>query len=146
MAEIAGLISGHLAATADPDPMVGRMVAWLARHPRGAIDGIVRLSGLSERQILRRFDQAVGYGPKTLQRILRLQRLLWLAGSQTRHASNLARLAFAAGYADQPHMTREVVALTGATPHRLLASRRGSAVSEMFKTAAAADGTLRHTG
>ncbi|HYY23006.1 MAG TPA: hypothetical protein VE780_14120, partial [Thermoleophilaceae bacterium] len=32
--------------------------------------------GLSDRQLLRRFRAAVGYGPKTLDRVLRFQRFL----------------------------------------------------------------------
>ncbi len=45
--------------------------------------------GVSERQLRRRFEDAVGYGPKTLARVLRFQRFLALASG----GGELARLA-----------------------------------------------------
>ena len=70
--------------------------------------------GLSERQLRRRFHAAAGYGPKTLQRVLRFRR--FLAGPR----DDLARAALEAGYADQPHLAREVAKLAGTTPSRLI--------------------------
>ncbi len=70
--------------------------------------------GLSERQLRRRFHAAAGYGPKTLQRVLRFRR--FLAGPR----GDLARAALEAGYADQPHLTREVARLAGTSPSRLI--------------------------
>ncbi len=72
--------------------------------------------GVSERQLRRRFADAVGYGPKTLARVLRFQRFLALA------PGDLASLAFAAGYADQAHLTRECRRLAGRTPLELVSS------------------------
>jgi AraC-like DNA-binding protein len=60
---------------------------------------------------------AVGYGPKTLNRILRFQRLLALAA---RSDDSLADLALGAGYADQAHMTAECTRLAGAPPTAVL--------------------------
>ena len=74
--------------------------------------------GVSERQLRRRFGDAVGYGPKTLARVLRFQRFLELASRD----GDLARLAFSAGYADQAHLTRECRRLSGRTPLELLAA------------------------
>jgi AraC-like DNA-binding protein len=74
--------------------------------------------GVSERQLRRRFEDAVGYGPKTLARVLRFQRFLALAAG----GGDLARLALSAGYADQAHLTRECRRLAGRTPVALLAS------------------------
>ena len=74
--------------------------------------------GLSERQLRRRFEAAVGYGPKRLGRVFRFQRLLDLV-----HASHgravWSQLAIAAGYADQSHMINECLALTGGPPTAL---------------------------
>jgi transcriptional regulator GlxA family with amidase domain len=72
----------------------------------------------------RRFHDAVGYGPKTLQRVLRLRRFLALAEATA--APDLARAAAEAGYADQAHLTNECGELAGLTPAALLAARRGS--------------------
>ena len=78
--------------------------------------------GISERQLRRRFHAAVGFGPKTLARILRFQRMLSLV-RQRASRRDLARLALDAGYADQAHMTAECTRLAGLPPGRLIAER-----------------------
>jgi AraC-like DNA-binding protein len=137
LAAIAVAMNARLGACGDGklDDLVMAAATWMARHPFTSLDGLGGLFGLSERQIRRQFDEAIGYGPKKLQRILRLQWLLWLAGQQSEPVPNLTHLAFAAGYADQSHMTREVVALSGASPRHLLNGAPRSAVSDLFKTA-----------
>jgi hypothetical protein len=57
---------------------------------------------------------AVGFGAKMLSRIARLERLVAHAGGA------LASRALAAGYADQAHMSYEVLRLTGTNPVRFL--------------------------
>jgi len=74
---------------------------------------------VSERQLLRRCTAALGYGPKTLGRILRFQRFRALAAA--REGAALVDLAADAGYADQAHLTRECVRLAGETPSAHLA-------------------------
>jgi AraC-like DNA-binding protein len=69
--------------------------------------------GISERTLRRQCDELFGYGPKTLDRILRFQRFLALA--RTDLDERLACLALGAGYADQAHLTREVQSLCGMT-------------------------------
>lgn len=64
---------------------------------------------------------AFGYGPGFLLRMLRVQRFLQLARDGSRPL-RLAGLAIDAGYADQPHLTREVRTLMGTTPAQLLCS------------------------
>lgn len=73
--------------------------------------------GYSERQLLRRCNDAFGYGPKTLQRILRFQRALDLIDAGVA----LMEVAAEAGYADQAHLTREVRQLAGVPPSALAA-------------------------
>jgi AraC-like DNA-binding protein len=70
-----------------------------------------------ERTLRRRVAERVGYGPRTLRRVLRFQRLLRLAATTP---SSLADLALAAGYADQAHLNRECRDLSGLSPARLL--------------------------
>ena len=101
-----------------PDPIVRAAVHALARGRR--IGDLPEELHLSERQLRRRFHASVGYGPKVLARVLRLQRMLALAPSA---AGNLARLAAEAGYADHAHMASETVALTGLAPRALLDDR-----------------------
>jgi AraC-like DNA-binding protein len=134
LAAIAEAMSARLRTDGGFDDFVMHAAAWIARHPFASLDELGGLSGLSERQMRRRFDEAIGYGPKKLQRILRLQRLLWLASRESTLVKNLAQLSFAAGYADQAHMTREVAAFTGASPRHLLNGAPRSAVSDLFKT------------
>jgi AraC-like DNA-binding protein len=135
LAAIAEAVSARLRTNGAFDDFVMDAATWMARHPFASLAGLSGLCGLSERQIRRQFDEAIGFGPKKLQRILRLQRLLWLASHESSPVPSLAQLSFAAGYADQPHMTREVVALTGASPKHLLNGAPRSAVSDLFKTA-----------
>ncbi|TWD82182.1 AraC family transcriptional regulator [Kribbella amoyensis] len=72
--------------------------------------------GLSERQLHRRCLDAFGYGPKMLDRVLRMNRALEYA----RTGLSLADVAVHTGYADQAHFTRDVKALTGVPPRALL--------------------------
>jgi AraC-like DNA-binding protein len=99
-----------------PDPLVAAAAGRLERRPRLRVGSLARELGLSERQLLRRFDHAVGYGPKVLARVLRLQRLLALPPD-----AGLAWAAQAVGYADQAHMSAEVRRLAGITPAALKA-------------------------
>ena len=113
---LAGL-AGRLTPPDGGDPVVRRAVLDLAA---GARPGEVsRRAGLGERQLRRRFEGAVGYGPATLLRVHRFQRFLALVDRQP--AWPLARLALEAGYADQAHLTRECRRLSGLPPGALLA-------------------------
>ncbi|WP_258535003.1 helix-turn-helix transcriptional regulator [Streptomyces sp. PT12] len=95
-------------AGGEPDAVWRRgAVAALARGT-GVRETAERL-GLSERQLRRRSLAAFGYGPKTLARVLRMQRALALA----RGGTPLAEVAAVAGYADQAHLAREVKGLAG---------------------------------
>ncbi len=134
LSAITAAIADRLIHASQPDPFVTEAARSIASQPSGSLSGLSARSGLSERQMRRRFDDAIGYGPKTLQRILRLQRLLWLASQPGSAHLDLSKLAFAAGFADQPHMTREVTALAGSTPRLLLQADPRSAVSDFFKT------------
>jgi AraC-like DNA-binding protein len=118
------------------DPLVEAGVAWLAASPSARVRDLCRSAGVSERHLLRRFNAAVGYGPKTLARVFRLQRTLALhrAGGAR---SDLAGLAAEAGYADQAHMSRDFADLAGAPPGALLPRAASAlALSDLFNTGA----------
>lgn len=100
-----------------PDPVVREAVALLGQRASAVADIAGRVF-VSERQLERRFVEHVGYGPKTLQRILRLQYVVRQLGSR-RGSVELAGAAVSAGYADQSHLSRESRRLTGLTPRQL---------------------------
>jgi AraC-like DNA-binding protein len=108
-------LTGRVARAERPDPLVGAAVAALAR-PDVAIGGLADALCVSDRQLRRRVRAAVGYGPKRLARVLRLQRAL-AAG---RAGDDLARVALDAGYADQAHFANDCRALAGVPPSALL--------------------------
>ena len=110
----------RLAGARLADAAVDAVVRWAVAGSQGSRPLATDL-GLSDRQLLRRFQARVGYGPRTLLRVLRFQRFLTLASHMP--GAGLAWLAAEAGYADQPHMTREVRRLGGTTPVELLHSR-----------------------
>lgn len=123
LAAMQALVLARLRHAEPADRMVYAAVRWLARHPSGGIRQLSDLSGLSERQLRRRFEAAVGYGPKTFQRIIRFQRWLHLASTRHGAPASLSDLADEAGYADQAHLTREVTRLAGLPPGAFLAQR-----------------------
>ena len=126
--ELTGVVSERLRDAPTADPLV-RAAARSLAAPDARVRAVAERLGLSERQLRRRFEDAVGYGPKVLARVLRLQRFLQLArrGDPGSVDGGLSRLAFDAGYADQAHLSRDCAALTGVTPGVLLAERRAPA-------------------
>ncbi|MFI9742619.1 helix-turn-helix domain-containing protein [Streptomyces sp. NPDC052494] len=92
-----------------PDPLLRAVVARLdAGRP---VAETAEAVGLGARQLHRRSLAAFGYGPKTLARILRLQRALTLIRAGVPYADAAVR----AGCADQAHLARETRALAGTT-------------------------------
>ncbi len=111
-----------LARAADaepPDPLLRRVVAALdsGRSVAATADEL----RLGARQLHRRCLNAFGYGPKTLARILRMQRALGLARQGVPYAAAAAR----AGFADQAHLARDVKELAGVPLGELLGRRGG---------------------
>jgi AraC-like DNA-binding protein len=75
---------------------------------------------VSERTLRRRFLHNFGYGPKTLEQILRFQMFLKLGRREPQRG--ISALAFDANYADQAHLCREARSLSGLSPSALLQS------------------------
>jgi AraC-like DNA-binding protein len=115
------------------DPLMGEAVqALMPWHPVN-IDALATHLALSPSQLRRRCLHAVGVSPKVLQRTLRFQGFLALAqagatASGRRGADGVAGLAVDVGYADQAHLSRECLRLTGLTPRRLLAGNVGGSI------------------
>ncbi|MEG3626891.1 helix-turn-helix transcriptional regulator [Streptomyces poriticola] len=104
---------GRAADAGPPDPLLSGVVAAL--EAGGPVAETADALGIGARRLHRRSLAAFGYGPKTLARVLRLQRALALA----RGGIPLAETAARAGYADQAHLTREVRELAGVPPTEL---------------------------
>jgi AraC-like DNA-binding protein len=99
------LLAAVRPASSDPFAAeVRRMVTRDVRHIADALN-------VSERQLHRRCLAKFGYGPKTLQRVLRFSRAMDLAYS----GEAFADVAHRMGYADQAHLARDVKDLAGAT-------------------------------
>ena len=118
VAALQNVLTGYLADT-DPliDTAVTRAIGMMRRHPDRPVSSLAVAVDLSERQLRRRFETAVGYGPKRFGRILRFRRLLDLIhtrGARTRWAE----LAVEAHYANQPHMINECLDWQGCHPPR----------------------------
>jgi AraC-like DNA-binding protein len=110
-------MAAELVTATPPDRLVVRATGMLACR-QVSVAGLGRELSLSERQLRRRFDDTVGYGPKMMHRVLRLRRVLHHL-STAPGPVDLAGLAFSAGYADQAHLTRETTRLTGLPPGAL---------------------------
>jgi AraC-like DNA-binding protein len=117
-------LRSRLPRTPEVDRAVQHVAAVIQRSSSdrlARVDALADAVGLSERQLHRRCQDAFGYGPKLLARIIRFQRFLSLADATAYRP--IAHLAADCGYADQAHLTREVKELAGLTPARLLAER-----------------------
>lgn len=75
-----------------------------------AVSAVASDVGWSSRTLQRQCAAVYGYGPVTLRRILRFRGAMRLIDTGLAPATAAAR----AGYADQPHLHREVRALAGA--------------------------------
>jgi AraC-like DNA-binding protein len=95
-------------------------IRLLTRDGGLPVDDVARQLGWSVRRMHRQFVRHCGYGPKLMQRVLRLQRAIARSRRRTAGEMALAHLAAAAGYTDQAHMTREFRSLTSFTPAEYL--------------------------
>ena len=100
-----------------------RDAAMQAVHARlscvqpASVAQLARDLGITERTLLRRCDEAFGYGPKLLARILRLQRFLHRRHDDTTRME----AALDAGYYDAAQLAGDTRRLTGLTPTQLVA-------------------------
>jgi len=71
-------------------------------------------TGLSARQLERKFARNLGISPKTFARVVRFKSVVAAAGRPD--PPDWVRLAGDFGYADQPHLVREFKIFSGLTP------------------------------
>jgi AraC-like DNA-binding protein len=129
----ADAVVGSRAARALRDPK--RLDSWLrSLEPNQPVQAAIREMStrpvalvadriaISERHLRRLFLEHTGLAPKTLQRILRFQTFVQTSDT----GAIIAHAAAEAGYADQPHASRETCRLAGIAPTQLAAERRHS--------------------
>lgn len=107
------------------DQLIGEAVRALMPWHLTDIGALAAHLAVSASQLRRRCLHATGVSPKALQRTLRFQGFLALAqagasATGRRGADGMAGLAVDVGYADQAHLSRECLRLTGLTPRQLL--------------------------
>jgi transcriptional regulator GlxA family with amidase domain len=110
VAELERLAADRLtSSTLDPAWAISVTAALQAGH---TIDAVADEFSTGARQLHRRSQAAFGYGPKLLQRILRVRR----AADRLRAGHSLSVVAADSGFADYSHMFRDFHAITGRPP------------------------------
>ena len=112
-------IRSRLERSRPRDAVVIRAAHLLLHAPEHPVGSLAREIGWTTRMLHREFQACCGYGPKFLQRVLRLQGAVRQAHDQ-RDPPNLPQLAVSRCYADQAHMTRDFRSITGFTPRTYL--------------------------
>jgi AraC-like DNA-binding protein len=98
--------------------------AWhqLTRHAgQVSIAALAKQSGWSHKHFVAQFTEHIGLAPKAMARVLRFGRAAGLL--QVSERGRFADIAYACGYYDQAHFTRDFTAFAGVTPTELLASQ-----------------------
>lgn len=106
------------------DPRIQQAVRCLWRSPERSVASVAEEVGVTQRHLRRLLLEHTGLGPRSIQRVGRLQRFLHLADNEW-PTTTLGVLAALASYSDQAHMSREVRDLAGLTPTELLGARLG---------------------
>jgi AraC-like DNA-binding protein len=118
-AERIGLLQKVLSARANgriqTDPFIHHCVARIEAARGGLrIADLEKSTGLSARQLERKFARHLGISPKTFARVVRFKGVA--AAAANPDPPDWVRLAGDFGYADQPHLAREFKAFSGLTP------------------------------
>lgn len=120
------LVERFVLARLAAGPAIDPALAW-AYGRIAETGGKIRIASLtgrlewSRKRLSQGFHDAFGLPPKTIARMLRFQQAVALAGRL--QAPDWADIAFACGYADQAHLSREFSEFAGTSP----AARRAAA-------------------
>jgi AraC-like DNA-binding protein len=126
-----GVVEQALLSVLDAGPEPDPVVTWLWKRiresgGRARIDDLVAQAGWSHRHVTTRFRDQIGLPPKAAAGVVRFERATADAGDRS-----LAELAAEYGYADQSHLSREVVRYSGESPRAFLAARRPTAYTAL---------------
>ena len=119
-----GLVADALLELASHGREPDDVVAWMwgqveASGGRARVSDLVDRSGWSHRHVTTRFSEQIGITPKAAVGVVRFDNACADLGRLP-----LAEVATRHGYADQSHLTREVVRYAGEPPTALLAAQR----------------------
>lgn len=121
------ILSEHQWHARNRDSEIDRAVRAIQEsHGQISVSALMRQSGISARQLERRFREGVGLTPKLLARILRFQHAYQLADETP--TINWSTLALRCGYYDQAHLIRDFRAFSGATPTETFAQTASASV------------------
>lgn len=125
------LVEEALLSDLDAGPEPEPFVAWMWNRIRDSggrtrIDDLVTQTGWSHRHVTTRFRSQIGLPPKAAAGVVRFEH----AAADIGH-KQLASLAAEHGYADQSHLTREVLRYSGEPPREFLAARRPTAYTAL---------------
>jgi AraC-like DNA-binding protein len=135
-----GSLTELAAALASEEPRA-ETAPWslpLLRHVTGslaagsAVADVAHEVGWSSRTLQRQCTAVYGYGPALLRRILRFRRAVWLLDDGLPYSEVATR----AGYADQPHLHREIRELAG-VPLKALRQDSGANTSTQLPSGSA---------
>ena len=107
------LLARRLTEGCASSPELRRVLGRLrASHGTARIEALAAEGGWSRRHLSARFRAEVGLAPKTVARLARAE----YAAGLLRAGRPLADVAYAAGYADQPHFNRDFREFVGCPP------------------------------
>lgn len=123
--DLAGLLDGGkdweaagawAAALTPADPAIALAVDWITVSSGTlAVTRLAAAVGLSERQFRRRFHLAAGISPKQYADVQRVRRAIILSLTDP----DWAGIACDAGFADQPHLARDIRERFGVPPRQI---------------------------
>jgi len=114
VARLESALLARLSGAPVPERWLMRGVDRLWKDPAVRVGGLAAELGCSRQHLSRRVKAVVGYGPKQLARIGRIQRVIGRVREGP--ADDWARLANEYGFADQSHLIGDFRDLVGTTP------------------------------
>ncbi len=97
-----------------PDHTVSAALNTLRTWPLLSLRDLAAHLGLSQKQMIARFDTRVGLTPKRMARVFRFQKVLKTVHGD--HDPDWAAVALDCGYYDQPHLIHEFQEFAGVSP------------------------------
>jgi len=114
-------VRARLAVAPAADAAVDWAAARLRRAPGTRVAALAKEIGWGRQHFSERFRREIGVSPRGFARVARFEQVV--AALAARERPDWAGLAAAHGFADQPHLVREISALSGLTPTQLVARR-----------------------